>query len=124
MMPAFGLLILGMARGHSPLHRLLSRRPWVLLGEASYGIYILHVPLIFWFCYFAQRDMRLDRIPVPFTSDQPVHYLVYLTVLIALSILSLQWFEEPARHWIRRFDRRRESPPSAAQATELIQEAR
>jgi peptidoglycan/LPS O-acetylase OafA/YrhL len=122
MMPAFALIIVGLARGDGALHRLLSRKGLVLLGEASYGIYILHVPLIFWVCYFAQRDLRLDAIPTPFAADAPITYAVYLAVLIGLSILSLRWFEEPARRWIRRLDRRREVIPPAS-VNELVQEA-
>jgi peptidoglycan/LPS O-acetylase OafA/YrhL len=103
LMPAFALIVLGFARGNSRLHRLLSRKPFVLLGEASYGIYVLHIPIFYWFCYVVQDGMGLAGTPVHFAVDRPIHYSIYLVALIAISMLSVRYFEQPLRHWIRRF---------------------
>jgi peptidoglycan/LPS O-acetylase OafA/YrhL len=101
--PAFALVILGFSRGGGPLHRLLSTRPLILLGEASYGVYILHIPLFFWCCYLARDEVRLSDNPALFGVDKPVLCVVYLASVIGLSMLSLRFVEEPVRHWIRRF---------------------
>jgi peptidoglycan/LPS O-acetylase OafA/YrhL len=94
--PAFALIISG-SRAHGGRTRdLFSRRSFVVLGEASYGVYILHVPLIYWFAY-AVTPMQLDGVPKAFAVDQPLHYAAYLIALIGLSVLSMRYFEDPIR---------------------------
>ena len=67
--------------------RLLSA-PWlVILGEGSYGLYLIHVPVFHLFTW-----LGWDRIPALFP--------VYLAVSIGLSVASFYWFETPARRWI------------------------
>lgn len=46
LMPLYVLLIYGLARGRGPLEWLLSRRLFVRLGDASYGLYILHFAVV------------------------------------------------------------------------------
>jgi peptidoglycan/LPS O-acetylase OafA/YrhL len=47
--PLFAVLIIALAGGRGPLAALLSTRPLVALGEASYSLYVIHVPLlVFW----------------------------------------------------------------------------
>jgi peptidoglycan/LPS O-acetylase OafA/YrhL len=104
--PVFALVILGLSRGDGLIHRLLSRRSLVVLGEASYAVYILHVPLFFWFSYLVRDKVRLDEEPALFGVDKPLYYVVYLTTLTGLSVLSLRHIEDPARRWIRRFPSR------------------
>jgi peptidoglycan/LPS O-acetylase OafA/YrhL len=47
--PCCALLMFGLAHGGGPLAWLLSRRPMLILGEASYGVYILQTPVLIWF---------------------------------------------------------------------------
>jgi len=121
LMPAFALIILGMSGGGGLVQRIMSHKTLVLLGEASYGIYILHVPLAWWFAWLGHGDARLSEIPPQFAVDQPFYYAIYLTVLIGLSIVSLRWFEEPARRWIRGLDGRIRARGEAVPAEELVQ---
>jgi peptidoglycan/LPS O-acetylase OafA/YrhL len=44
--PCFALLIAGLAVQKRPAWGLLSMRPLVLLGEASFSLYLIHVPLM------------------------------------------------------------------------------
>jgi peptidoglycan/LPS O-acetylase OafA/YrhL len=47
--PLFGLLILSLTVERGPVVALLSTRPMVALGNASYSLYLLHIPLlIYW----------------------------------------------------------------------------
>jgi peptidoglycan/LPS O-acetylase OafA/YrhL len=48
LLPLFGLAIVGLARGGGLLGKVLAARPLVALGEASYALYILQVPLMYW----------------------------------------------------------------------------
>lgn len=74
--------------------RLLSA-PWlVILGEASYGLYLIHFPM-----YQLFSAYHLDRIPAV--------YPLYLGSCIGLSVLSFYFVETPTRKWLlRRFHAR------------------
>jgi peptidoglycan/LPS O-acetylase OafA/YrhL len=76
------VLIYAAAWGRGAAVRLLSTRPAVLLGEASYGLYIIHYPLHQW----------LPALP----------FLPYAALAIAGAILLYRGVETPARRWIRR----------------------
>jgi len=91
--PAWGLLILALAFGRpAPLHRFLSTPAMVLLGEISYGIYILQAPVT-WFVFRVYHG--------------PAGLLVYCTTLLTSSLLSFWYFETPVRNRIRiRFGRK------------------
>src|SRR5262249_46456835 len=96
----FAVLIYGLARGASlggRLHilRMLSLPVFVLLGEASYAIYILHVPLRNWMYRI------LDWIHPGVQPSLPL-LLVYTLFTLAISILVFKVIEEPARRLIRR----------------------
>ena len=47
--PMNGLLILGLALGGGMTARALSASIVVFLGQASYSLYILHIPLLWWY---------------------------------------------------------------------------
>lgn len=67
--------------------RLLSARWLVVLGEASYGLYLIHVPV-------QHAFTALHR------SGSPWNYPAYLGTCIGLSVLSLYYLEAPARRMI------------------------
>ena len=66
LVPAFGLLIGALAdaslRGKAPLSSAWLHR----LGEASYALYVLHVPLLYWFMVIGfggdARGVRLRHV--------------------------------------------------------------
>lgn len=95
--PLFALLVLHLARasaGCRPAHlpaRVLSSRPLVLLGEASYALYILHWAVL-------QSLFALYRS----VGDAPPIWAGYAALIFALvvSLLVNQFFELPLR---RRF---------------------
>ena len=47
--PLNGLLLIGFALGGGPAARGLSTPVAVYLGKASYAMYILHVPMLWWY---------------------------------------------------------------------------
>ena len=90
--PLFGLFIVSIALCRSSLLRVFSLRPLVLLGESSYSLYILQIPLrhVYW------------AIMTPFESVDPVAKFIGLVAfLIALSILSFLYFEKPLNRYLR-----------------------
>ena len=90
--PAFAAMIFGLAHASGWLARLLSTRPVVLLGESSYALYLLHVP-IFW---------SLEVIVPVGARFTRTFFVMYVGLAIGLSIIVFRMFEEPARVRIRK----------------------
>jgi peptidoglycan/LPS O-acetylase OafA/YrhL len=88
----FGAVILG-AAGAGPL-LLLSASPLVLLGEASYATYILHVPISQWWNQIAKRVSGQDLPP-------EIDLVAYLAIVLSASLLTLFLIEKPCRRWLR-----------------------
>ena len=84
----FGPLILVFAGGHPLINKFFSHPFLVLLGEASYGLYLLHMVLWHYLSYV---------IASPIESWL---YMSYLVAAVALSVVSFRYFEQPARTWI------------------------
>jgi peptidoglycan/LPS O-acetylase OafA/YrhL len=77
-----GLLLVGLAIGC----RALSGRVLVYLGKASYAMYILHVPIMWWYL----RESH---------SFSP---MLYVGMVIAVSAMVYSAIEEPANRLLRR----------------------
>lgn len=94
--PAFATLVYALAMMGSgpPVGRALSGSALVLLGRASYAMYILHLPILFAMQKVA-ADSRLDFRSIPFL-------LAYTAVVIAASLVTLRVVEEPMRVALRR----------------------
>ncbi|NUQ20033.1 MAG: acyltransferase [Gemmatimonadaceae bacterium] len=91
--PLFALLILSLASERGPLAAILQRPTLVLLGKASYAIYLLHEPLAAIMYKTAWSPFR--------ELDPRLRFVLYLGVVIAVSVAVLYWYEEPARRFIR-----------------------
>jgi peptidoglycan/LPS O-acetylase OafA/YrhL len=83
--PLNALLLIGFALGGGVSARALSSPPAVYLGKSSYAMYILHVPLLWWY-------LRCFR---GFSAA------AYLAGVILISALTYGWIEEPANRWLR-----------------------
>lgn len=85
--PFFAAFILGLALLERPVLGLLNQRWLVRLGEASYSLYLIHVPLA-----------HLAHI-VGFRQSNG---WIALVLAICLSVVIFQYYEEPMRRRIRR----------------------
>jgi len=83
--PMNALLLLGLGLGGGWIARVLSMRPIVYLGKASYAMYILHIPILWWAVSWPSFAVR---------------YL-YVAFVVALSCVLYRVFEEPANRLIR-----------------------
>jgi peptidoglycan/LPS O-acetylase OafA/YrhL len=88
--PAWALLVFGLAHGGAP--RWLSARPIVRLGDASYGLYILHVPVFRAVATFLVEDW----------DKKPLFLLQFFALMLPLSLLSFERFEQPLRNALLR----------------------
>jgi len=86
-------LLLGLAFGDNLLARFLSWRPIEYLGKASYSMYILHVPILWWFSRYALHLIG----PPPHLWNG----IAFLICVIAISIVAFELVETPANDWIR-----------------------
>jgi len=85
----FGLLsvvCLIAAIQHGPVRRVLSWSVLVRVGEVSYGLYLIHWPVIVWL-----NSTRLDVNPT-------VLFGVQVVVTVLLTVLSYWLIEQPIRH--------------------------
>ena len=89
LVPLFALLILALAEGQTLMAKALAWAPLILLGEASYGIYILQIPVSY-----------VLRSPPPLQSLVSLSF--YSVVLIVTALLSWRFVEAPLRVQIRR----------------------
>jgi peptidoglycan/LPS O-acetylase OafA/YrhL len=91
----FAPLILFLASGQGIFAKLLSSRVFVFLGEASYGMYILHWPIWEIFSLYCQTH--------GYCFDGYLHFWTYIAIVIGISSLSFRYFESPARYYLRRW---------------------
>jgi peptidoglycan/LPS O-acetylase OafA/YrhL len=89
--PLFVALIWGVgSRPASALARGLAARPLVLLGEASYAIYLLHYPV-----------HKVYEIVVGDALEPNLHYSVWFAGVVGLALLAHLFVETPLRARIR-----------------------
>jgi peptidoglycan/LPS O-acetylase OafA/YrhL len=91
--PLFGALVYAIAGERGGFARVLSRRPLVFLGEASYGVYILQIPV--WASFLDATGRLLPGPPL-------VVFGAGFAVLVGASCLAFRLVEDPARAWIVR----------------------
>jgi peptidoglycan/LPS O-acetylase OafA/YrhL len=99
LVPLYGLVILTGARLEGRLHSALTYPLLVLLGHASYSIYILHIGIAFWWQWMAHKVLRISLPPT-------VELGVILFLVIALSVSVFLYFERPLRRWVVQFSSR------------------
>jgi peptidoglycan/LPS O-acetylase OafA/YrhL len=91
----YGLLILAAAQLSGVFNNILSSKLLVLLGEASYVLYILHMPF----------TVAMQRLVFAFIGDPPlVKSLTFIIFLFAInvmvSVIVHLRFEMPVRKWL------------------------
>lgn len=89
--PLFGVLIWTLARGRGLVMRFLSLPVVLVLGEASYAMYILQEPAA------VGLSAVLKRVAPSMEGRWDVLFWPYLLVLIAVSIGVHRWVEQPIR---------------------------
>jgi peptidoglycan/LPS O-acetylase OafA/YrhL len=76
--------------------KVLKSRGLVLLGEASYAMYLLHGPIS------SMLDIGLQRTGLSRVEENPVVFTFYVLLTVGLSIVAFLFFESPLRKAILR----------------------
>lgn len=92
--PFFLIFVLTLALDGTRISKTLSHPALVLLGDASYALYILHIP-VRWI-----MERYLISIGTTMTYGQFYGFL-YLPFLLTVSVLTFLYLERPARDWLR-----------------------
>jgi peptidoglycan/LPS O-acetylase OafA/YrhL len=101
--PSVALLVLCAARYQSAASRLLTSRPAVALGEASYSIYLVHSIVLI-------SAVKLTGSVAHGAVYNVVKLIVLMAIVVAISLLLYAYYEAPARSWLRRRWRSRAAP--------------
>lgn len=94
-----GLIVLGRG-GPSWFVRPLSWPVLLLLGEASYAVYLLQFPLVYYFQKLWDV-CGLEQFHAGVTGSKVTFHLVYTVILIATSIVLFKFLETPARRFLQ-----------------------
>ncbi len=92
--PAFLLFIVLLGREQGVITKILNHKWLILLGEASYSLYILQKPI-----HGIYDKMITPRVPF----SETLHFYLFLFLLIAISIASFKYLETPMRRAIRQY---------------------
>jgi len=112
--PLFALLIVGLAAGGGRLGLLLGSRAMVLLGEASYALYLLHYPIRDWLVHFGLLEAS--------GWQGWAEGAAYLTLTVAAAMAAHLTVERPARAAIRGLARGRQRPARTFDASSPVQD--
>jgi peptidoglycan/LPS O-acetylase OafA/YrhL len=97
--PIFALIICALAYGRGGIARFLSLPFLMLLGEASYAIYLLQNPLLSFLKLILSKAENSGLVSPEFFGSLPF-LLSYLTILISLSICAFLFIETPFRKFL------------------------
>lgn len=90
--------VTGLGLGGGAIADALSSRASVHLGHASYALYILHIPILWW--YKRWFGWLSGPLPAGYVA------LIYVAAVTAISSLAFRFFEEPLNRRLRDFGAR------------------
>jgi peptidoglycan/LPS O-acetylase OafA/YrhL len=93
LLPVYLMLVSGLLFLPSSITNVLSSKPAILLGDASYGVYLFQLPVWNFFMQYA--------LPNGFDPGTLTGFFLYLALLLLVSIFTFYFFESPLRKKIR-----------------------
>lgn len=85
--PLYAVVLLSLSSGHKTMSRIFSMSWLVILGEASFALYLIHYPVQ---SLLRRMIMRHHVAGIGF----------YFVLILGLSVCSTFWLERPSRRWI------------------------
>ncbi|MCO5935901.1 acyltransferase [Mucilaginibacter sp. RB4R14] len=111
----FPLLLLSGTYGSTGIDKLFGIKPLQMLGDWSFSIYLVHEPLLYTmgsitaYLHPAGKGLQFGPPPKP---DMPVAWLIslgFVGVTLLISSLTYRFIEVPARNWINRRKKNKQS---------------
>ena len=100
--PILTIVIIALALDKSRLSTLLNKSILVNLGETSYGLYILHVPVIWIFLRFLENTSLTD--------PQLIFDYTFLPLMVTIGLLIHFYLDQPLRRWLKKILQRVSMP--------------
>jgi peptidoglycan/LPS O-acetylase OafA/YrhL len=100
--PVLTIVIVALALDKSRLSNFFNNPVLVTLGETSYGLYILHVPVI-WIYQRALENLSL-------ADPQLIFDYTFLPLMITVGLLIHFYIDQPLRSWLRKILQRVSMP--------------
>jgi peptidoglycan/LPS O-acetylase OafA/YrhL len=95
LLPAFGAILWSVASAHGAVARVLGSRPFVAVGKATYDLYILQMPLMYWVLLGSQRAG---------VSLAGARFLaVFVPLVFATTVITHRFVERHARRRLARW---------------------
>lgn len=82
--PAFIVLVLALASTSTSPALSTSSRWWLRLGDSSYALYLLHVPLLYWVAGMSMRRLGRNVLDEPLLAALVVVAIVVVAVAVSL----------------------------------------
>jgi peptidoglycan/LPS O-acetylase OafA/YrhL len=92
--PFFIVFITTLALDQTWLSKILSHRWLVALGETSFALYILHVPVI----WLYERALQSSGLSNP----DHIKDVTYLPLMIAVGLIANYYIDPPIRNWMKK----------------------
>lgn len=92
LLPLFITLVFGVFSLKGVYKKILNNRLFMLLGKASYGIYIYQVVIYYFMYWFYKKIGVFDLL------KEEGRFFVFLVVLLFASVLSYEFFEKKIRN--------------------------
>ncbi|MCM3687817.1 acyltransferase family protein [Kocuria rosea] len=106
---AAAIIVAGQSGSRFGLDRVLSSRPLVRLGDASYALYLIHWPLLITYLVLRDRPMAGPRSGV-----------VLIVVSLVAAVALTRWVEKPLKAWAWPEQRKRRLALSVAVCLALV----
>jgi peptidoglycan/LPS O-acetylase OafA/YrhL len=111
--PSAALLMFTAARYRNIATRMLTSRAAIVLGEASYSIYLVHDVILL-------ATIRLTGAAVHGFIYDFVKLLLVMAVILLISIMLYKYYEAPARRWLRQLWDRRQGVAVLTKASQSL----
>jgi peptidoglycan/LPS O-acetylase OafA/YrhL len=85
--PLFLLFLVALSTDRTVISRVISRKPFLILGELSFPLFVLQAPV------HSYSAFIFDRMHMP--PDGPLRFYVYLALLMTASYIWFRFFQKP-----------------------------
>lgn len=93
LIPLFSMMILAIASVRVPLTQFLRSEFTISLGRASFAMYMIHVPMLFYV------DFLFKKLAL---GPGPTYFVGYLLLTISFSIILFKFLEQPLQRYLRK----------------------